>query len=93
MKNTFVLALALGVLAGCADETPEVIETDTTIVEPAAPVTEPMDDMMVEDTTMMEDGMMEDGTMMEGDAGLSEDDAMMEGDAMEPMTDETMEVE
>ena len=93
MKNTLALALALGVLAGCAEE-PAVVDTDTTIVEPAEPVTEPADDLM-DDELMEDDVLMEDGEMMEGDAGLSEDDEMMDGDVMEePMMEEgEMEVE
>jgi hypothetical protein len=66
MKNSLFLALAVASLslAGCADD---AAETDTVTVEPAPAVTEPADDMMMEDSTMMgDDAMMEDSTMMEG---------------------------
>ena len=71
MKKTLLLALALTSvsLAGCAEEG---AETDAVIVdETAAPMTEPADDMMMEDTTAMMDGSMEAapaGGTMEGAA-------------------------
>ena len=82
MKKTLLLALALTsvTLAGCAEE---AAESDTVIVDDAAPITEPADDMMMEDTTMMEGGAMEGGAM---EGGSMEGGAMApaEGGAMAP---------
>ena len=64
MKKLLPLLAALAIV-GCAEEPAEI---DTTVEAPADVVTEPADDMMMDDTTMTDDGMMmEDSTMMEGE--------------------------
>ncbi len=62
MKKTPLLALALAGLAftGCAED-----EADTAdpIIDEAEVVTQPEDDLVVDDSTMMEEGMMADSVM------------------------------
>lgn len=60
MKKSLILALAVvGVsLTGCTEE--EVVETEPVVIEETAPVvTEPADDMILDDTTtVLEEGVM-----------------------------------
>lgn len=84
MNKTLLLALALGVLAGCADDAPAPVEeTDVTVVDPAAPVTEPTDDLV--DDPLADDSTMTDD-VLEGDAGLDDSEAdpdeLMDEDAL-----------
>ena len=74
MKKTPFLALALAGLAfvGCAEEE---AETPDPIIDDAEVVTEPTDDMMIEEDSTMMEGTMTDSTMM--DDGMMADSTAM----------------